>query len=202
MKYNDFRLKFYDYPLFKYVDILKKFPHDNELTIKQNLKFWVKKGLLERVVKGIYKFKEVKIEDEFYLASYLDQNSYVSLESALSFYGMIPEYPFSITSVTINKTKKISTSKGSFFYRKIKKELFFGFRIISKDKYFYQMALPEKALFDFIYLNQKQIKSRDYFQELRLFFPNFFSFKNFFALLKLLKNKKLVSDIKSYVDHK
>ncbi|MBU1423684.1 MAG: hypothetical protein KKG06_11005, partial [Bacteroidetes bacterium] len=83
MDFQTFRLKAKDYPLFKYVDLLKWFPDDNEQTIKQNLKFWVKKEQFERIIKGVYKLKETEIKDEFLLASYLDESSYISLESAL-----------------------------------------------------------------------------------------------------------------------
>lgn len=52
MDFQTFRLKTKGYPIFKYVDLLKWFPRDNEQTIKQNLKFWVKKHQLERIIKG------------------------------------------------------------------------------------------------------------------------------------------------------
>ena len=137
MDFQTFRLKAKDYPLFKYVDLLKWFPNDNEQTIKQNLKSWVKKELLERIIKGVYKLKETEIKEEFLLASYLDEGSYISLESALSFYGMIPEFPYSITSVTTKKTKKFTTNYGIFSYRKIKPDLFFGFKLVTGDSYLY-----------------------------------------------------------------
>jgi len=200
MDFQTFRLKTKDYPVFKYVDLLKWFPNDNEQTIKQNLKSWVKKELLERIMKGIYKLKETTIKDEFLLASYLDENSYISLESALSFYGMIPEYPYSITSVTTKKTKKIKTNYGIFSYRKIKTDLFFGFKLITGDNYLYRLATPEKALFDFIYLNQREIKSPDYFKEMRLFLPDNISWKKLSSLFLHLKNKVIISHLKSYVD--
>ena len=162
MDFQTFRLKTKDYPLFKFVDLLKWFPNDNEQTIKQNLKFWTRKKWLKRIIRGVYKLAESKIEDEFLVASYLNENSYVSLESALSYYGMITEIPYEITSVTTKKTKKYKTEYGIFSYRKIKINLFFGFKLISGDNYLYRMATPEKALFDFIYLNQKEIRTPNY----------------------------------------
>ncbi len=200
MDFQTFRLKAKDYPLFKYVDLLKWFPNDNEQTIKQNLKFWVKKELLERIMKGIYKLKETAIKDEFLLASYLDESSYISLESALSFYGMIPEFPYSITSVTTQKTKKFRTNYGILSYRKIKPDLFFGFKLITGNNYLYRLATPEKALFDLIYLNQREIKSPDYFKEMRLSLPNDISWKKLSSLLSHLKNKVIILHIKSYAD--
>ena len=201
MDFQTFRLKAKDYPVFKYIDLLKWFPNDNEQTIKQNLKSWVKKESLERIIKGIYKLKETEIKEEFLLASYLNQNSYISLESALSFYGMIPEYSYSITSVTTKKTKKFTTNYGVFSYRKIKSDLFFGFKLITGDHYLYRLAAPEKALFDFMYLNQREIKTPDYFKEMRLSLPNTISWKKLLSLFYHLKNKDIISYLKSYANH-
>jgi hypothetical protein len=201
MKFEQLRIKSQDYPLFRYVDILKWFPKDNEQTIKQNLKFWVKKNLLERVTRGVYKLKETKIEDEFLLASYFNENSYISLESALSYYGLIPEYPFAVTSVTTKKTKKIKTGYGLFIYRKIKPELFFGFKLVTGDNYLYRLALAEKAIFDFIYLNQAEIKSPDYFKEMRLSLSDKKLLNKLLPLLTRLKNLKIISHLKSYVNN-
>jgi len=200
MNFQQLRLKSQDYPLFRYVDILKWFPKDNEQTIKQNLKFWVKKNLLERVVRGVYKLKETKIKDEFLLASYFNENSYISLESALSYYGLIPEYPFAVTSITTKKTKKIKTIYGNFLYRKIKSELFFGFKLVSGDNYLYRLAIPEKAIFDFIYLNQSEIKNPDYFKEMRLSLSDRTLLNKILSLLAYLKNPNIISYLKSYVN--
>lgn len=201
MNFQQLRVKSLDYPLFRYIDVLKWFPKDNEQTIKQNLKFWVKKDLLERVTRGVYKLKETKIDDEFLLASYFDESSYISLESALSFYGLIPEYPFAVTSITIKKTKKIKTKYGLFIYRKIKPELFFGFKLVTGDNYLYKLATPEKAVFDFIYLNQAEIKTPDYFREMRLSLSDKKLLNKILSLLTSLKNPKIISYLKSYVNN-
>ena len=201
MDFQTFRLKTNDYPLFKFVDLLKWFPSDNEQTVKQNLKFWTRKKLLKRIIRGVYKLAESTIDDEFLIASYLNENSYVSLESALSTYGMIPEIPYGITSVTTKKTVKYKTEYGIFSYRKIKVNLFYGFKLISGDNFLYRMATPEKALFDFIYLNQKEIKTPNYFREMRLTFPKNFSWKELSSLASYLKNKVIISYLKSYADN-
>jgi len=200
MDLQSLRLKAINHLVFRYQDLLKWFPKDNEGTIKQNLKFWTKKGWLERVIKGVYKFKEKEIKDEFFLSFFFDQGSYISLESALSFYGMIPEYPYGVTAVTTSKTKKFKTKYGIFLYRKIKNDLFFGFKTIISDNFFYQIATPEKAFFDFIYLNQNQIKNAAYFEEMRLNFPKTFPWKKFFSWTEFIKNKKFISYLKKYAN--
>jgi predicted transcriptional regulator of viral defense system len=75
------------------------------------------------------------------------------LETALSFYGIIPEQAFAITAVTTIKTKTYKTLQGVFFYKTIKPKLFFGYRIIPQKGRPILMAELEKALLDLLYLN-------------------------------------------------
>jgi len=75
-----------------------------------------------------------------------------------------------------------------FFYRKIKTDLFFGFKTLSYDNFSYRIATLEKALFDFIYFNQRQIKDSSYFKEMRLNFPKDFLWKKFLSWLSLIKD--------------
>lgn len=201
MTFNKLQTKSRNHLLFRFSDILKWFPNDKESTIKQNLKRYVKKGLIERLVKGVYKLKETQINDEFFFSSFFDENSYISLESALSYYNLIPEYPYSVTAVSLKKTKRIKTPYGQFIYRKIKSSLFFGFKIISGDNYLYRLAHPEKALFDYIYLNQHQIKNYDYFTEMRLNIKKEIAEKTIFLLDNYLKNKLIISFFKKYVNN-
>ncbi len=193
MNIQDIRKKIGDVLVFKYADIFKWYPDANEQTVKQNLKYWIKKGWIERLKKGVYKFSDVKIKDEFVLAAFLDDGSYISLETALSFYNMLPEYPYEITSVTLGKTKRFRTKYGVFSFRHIKKELFFGFVQKQVEGGIVKIAEKEKALFDFLYLNSPEIKTVDYFEEMRLVLPKTFSFK------KLLEWRQFLSPAKQKV---
>ena len=104
--------------------------------------------------------------DVMIFATKIYQPSYISMETALSFYGIIPEAVFTTTSVTTRKTKEFKTPMGNFSYQKIKKEAFGGFETKNENGISYKLALPEKALIDFFYLNknildgsQEQFKS-------------------------------------------
>lgn len=201
MDFQSFRLKSSQTPLIRFNDVLKWFPQANEATIKQNLKYWVKKGLLERLCRGIYKLPETEITDEFAIASFLDTQSFISLESALSFYGMIPEYPYAVTSVTMQKTQSIKTNNGRFIFRKIKKELFFGFTQRQNGHFFYRIAEPEKAFFDFLYLNERDIKSSDYWREMRLSLAAGFSMDKLRSYYHFLRSSKSQETIEKYACH-
>lgn len=144
--------------IFYFNDVLKYFGKENPITIKNQLLRFSKKKLILRLKKGIYCFNQEKI-DELYLANILYQPSYISLESALNYYGIIPDIPQIVTSITPIKTKKIKTKQGNFYYAKIKKKLFFGFDIIFQNEYTIKIAKKEKALLDYFYI--RKIKKLD-----------------------------------------
>ena len=83
----------------------------------------------------------------------LGLTSYVSIHSALAFYGMIPEAVVQITSVTSLKTLNFSNEIGEYSYKSVKENLMFGFDLkpIADGRNF-QLARPEKALLDLLYL--------------------------------------------------
>jgi predicted transcriptional regulator of viral defense system len=104
----------------------------------------------------------------FLIANMMRRASYVSLQSALAYFEIIPEYVPITTSVTTVRSEEITTKVGRFQFRHIKKELFWGYQEIevsSGIKVF--IALPEKSLLDLIYLTP-QSDSIDYLEELRL----------------------------------
>lgn len=145
------------YPIFKLEDIFKWFSQANRRTVIFQLNQWTEKGLLERLKRGVYKLADYKIKDELILANFLYTPSYISLETALNYYGIIPDIPFTVTSVSTKKTSVFKLKKyGRFSYSHIKPALFFGFTTVIPEKnYAYNIALPEKALFDFLYLNSR-----------------------------------------------
>ncbi len=102
------------------------------------------------------------------LANLIYAPSYISLESALSTYGFIPEKTTSITSVCLGKGKKFSTSIGSFEYFHLKNTLYSKGVILYEifEKIFCLHASPEKCLFDFLYFREKKgefLNQADYF---------------------------------------
>ena len=79
--------------------------------------------------------------------------SYVSLESALNLYGLIPEMVFSPTAVSSKKTYMITTPVAMFIYKHIKPELMFGYTVERLKNTTYKVATIEKAFLDYLYLN-------------------------------------------------
>jgi hypothetical protein len=77
----------------------------------------------------------------------------VSLHTALAFYGIIPEAVVQITSVTTLKTASFNNDFGEYSYKSVKENLMFGYDLkpISDGRTF-QLARPEKALLDLLYL--------------------------------------------------
>jgi predicted transcriptional regulator of viral defense system len=104
-----------------------------------------------RLKKGIYVFSLLAPE-KFEIANKICQPSYISFESALSFYGIIPEIVYSITSATTKRPNSFGIGGINYEYYKLKKKLFFGCRLaeIRRKKVF--IAEKEKALLDYLYL--------------------------------------------------
>ena len=124
--------------------------------LRRQVREWVKKDYLIPLKRGLYIFSNQwrKIQPSvLFMANFLVLPSYVSLEQALGFYEIIPEKVTVITSVTTKKTKIFRNLVGSFEYRSIKEDLFFGFKKEIDNNQEFFIALPEKALLDFFYLN-------------------------------------------------
>ena len=129
---------------------------------------WVKKGYLLKIKNGIYIFKRdyEKIKGEE-IAAAIYQPSYLSLESALSAYGLIPEIVYSYVSVTGKTNRTFDNKFGHFIYRHLKPELFWGYREVRTISGWYLIAEPEKAIIDYLYLNLSKINSESDFENLR-----------------------------------
>lgn len=85
------------------------------------------------------------------IANHLLSPSYVSMYSALRYYGLIPETVYTTQSMTFKPSKQINTPIGNFSYAHIAKEVYsIGLRQIKEDGVSYIMASPEKALCDLI----------------------------------------------------
>lgn len=95
--------------------------------------------------------------EPFLIANHLRGPSYVSLESALSYWNMIPERAYEISSVTIKTSKIYRTPVGRYSYRHLKTPYYsYGIKSIEySPKQTLLVASPEKALCDKIVLTPK-----------------------------------------------
>lgn len=169
MNYTDFKNKCRIFPLILSKDLTAI--DKNKQSLRNQLYRWQKKKLLIEIKKGIYLLNENdrKINpSNSFLANQLYSPSYVSLEYALNFYGLIPEKTADITSLTTKKTMRIKNQLGNFIYQHIKPAAFRGFKA-AKDSsgLTFFIAEPEKAVVDFIYLNLARIRKgkSDIFKE-------------------------------------
>jgi predicted transcriptional regulator of viral defense system len=122
---------------------------------RNNFVRWTKKGLLLRLRKGFYTFPEYKSKPDypFFFANRIYRPSYISLHTALAFFGIIPEAVVQITSVTSLKTASFQNDFGEYEYKSVREELMFGYDIkpIANSRSL-QIARAEKALLDLLYL--------------------------------------------------
>jgi len=91
------------------------------------------------------------VDDPFVIATQIVEPSYVSLNSAMLFHGLIQQVPKAIECVTSRNTLK-HRNIGAV-YHKISEGLFFGYKRYSKANSYVFVAEPEKAVIDGIYLN-------------------------------------------------
>lgn len=113
-----------------------------------------KAQIVQKLIKGKYRFLFQPAND-YALANFLYQPSYISLESALSFYGIITSFPYQITSISIKPTKNIETNTKEFKYSQIERNLFWGYQ--KQDGFL--LAEKEKALLDYIYFVIKGLRN-------------------------------------------
>lgn len=123
-------------------------------TLKLQLHQWSKSGDLLRLRRGLYAFPE-KISNQAEVGPMIYGPSYISLESALHYHGLLPDVVFSLTLVTTKATRRFTTALGAFHYHHINKALFWGYDPDS------MMASKEKALVDYCYLYSGRLQSTE-----------------------------------------
>lgn len=166
MNYLEFKNRMFDIGCFNTQQVYTWKPDFD----RNNFVRWVNKGLLIRLRQGYYTFPEYINKSDFTLlfANRIYRPSYVSLHTALAFYGIIPEAVVQITSVTSLKTANFINNIGEYQYKSVKQELMFGYDIKPLPSgHSLQIAWPEKALLDLLYLNPFYKTNQDLI-ELRL----------------------------------
>ena len=136
---------------------------------------WTKSGRIYQLRRGLYAiappYQKVK-PHPFLIANRMQRASYVSGQSALAFYGLIPESVHATLSVTACRPERLETPLGVFVFRHIKPELLRGYRMttlygLKLPEQQAVVAIPEKALLDLVYL-QSGGDTLAYLRELRL----------------------------------
>jgi predicted transcriptional regulator of viral defense system len=154
--------------LFSLEDIKNFFPGEKLKTIKNNFIRWLSKGYFVRLKRDCYELVDKAaglVIPDLYVANRLYEPSYISLETALSIYSIIPDIAAGVTSVTTLPTRIFKNKYGSFFYRTCQKKNFLGYRLLFYEGFKVCIADKEKALVDFLYYRLRSGGSFDFPQE-------------------------------------
>ncbi len=169
MKFEELLTVVGDEPLFETGLLLAGEVDPND--VRRQLSRWVRGGRLHQLRRGLYAlappFQKTR-PHPFLVANRLVPGSYVSLQSALSHYALIPESVPVTTSVTVGRPGRWDTPLGTFDYRHVRSELLAGFRrtpLAGQQEAL--LATPEKAVLDLVYL-EPDGDSPAYLAELRL----------------------------------
>ncbi len=124
--------------------------------VRRQLSRWVQTGRVIQLRRGLYTLAapyQQSPPHPFLIANSLLPGSYVSLQSALAYYGLIPEYVAQTLSVTTQRPARWRNALGDFRFQHLASHLFFGYQQVSfssgQDAF---IALPEKALLDLVHL--------------------------------------------------
>lgn len=164
MKFDDLyrNLERNKYYVFSLSDIIAFYPHEKKDVVKIMVDRWKKKGWIAALKKGLYEltYPGDRIIPDLAIAGRLYSPSYVSLETALSNFSLIPEVSMAVTSVTTKPTRRFRNKHGLFIYRTVKKSVFTGYYVERSNGYDYLLAEPEKALVDYLYF--KTYRNKDF----------------------------------------
>ena len=162
MNFIHFKNSLRDFPVFSIADI--RAAHGG--FDRRRLSEWQKKGYIKKIVKGYYLFSDIEMNEGLLLtiANKIYKPSYISFETAMSHYRLIPESIYMITSASTKRTSLFETPLVRFSYRTIKPALFFGYSLLPGG---IKMAFMEKALLDYFYINPA-LRTEDDFASLRI----------------------------------
>ncbi|MGM0579808.1 MAG: type IV toxin-antitoxin system AbiEi family antitoxin domain-containing protein [Bacteroidota bacterium] len=191
MNYINFKQALQKFVVFSLTDIKKIFP-DFDL---RRLAEWQEKGYIKKIINRWYIFTDIDVKDQtlLWMANRIYSPSYISMEFALSYYGLIPEAVYTITSVSSRKTITFDTLFGTFAYRHLKPSLFFGYQIEEWEDFPVKLAQPEKVILDYLYLNPNLKTEKDW-KALRLNlnqYQELIDSKNLGTYLNLFESKAL-----------
>lgn len=197
MKWVDFLSVVREEPVFSTSVLLAG--QDSPTGIRRQLDRWVKSGKLVMLRRGVYRVATPYAHGllhPFAVANRLRKSSYVSLQSALAYYGMIPEHTPVTMSITTSRPEDLDTPDGRFVFRHVKTALFFGYvewEIAPGQSAV--IATPEKALLDLFYLTPGS-DAILYLEELRVEPSSAFDSVRFTDMALRMKSTKVLRAMK------
>lgn len=156
----DFRAKIKEYseiPISRHLilELLTDYKRPND-----KIRELIKSKHLIHLRRGLYSIGQnldLQPPEPYLIANHLRGPSYVSLETALAYWNMIPERTYEISSVTLKSSKSFNTMAGRFIYKNLKSPYYsFGIKKVEiSSKQTVMIASKEKALCDKIVLTPK-----------------------------------------------
>lgn len=168
-----FFTKFIEMPYFT-GEVIKS-AGEKDLIKENTLKSYIRRGMKRKEIiqlkRDIFVTREYfdrnknKRGYQFFLANHLLEGSYISLDTALDYYGLFPEGLGNVVnSVSYKTTREFINNVAYFKYKNIKKELFSDFKAVEIGEYTVLIAEVYKALFDYIYYKSDYL--RNYYKEI------------------------------------
>lgn len=143
-------------PIFTLASLKAIFGTTARITLSVIIKSLVDQEVLTMILPGLYHLT-TKPPDQFTIANFLVEPSYISFESALSYHGILSQFPYLITSATTKKAR-IKETHHTYQYHHLQPNLYFGYTYVNN----YLLATPEKALLDQLYLATKNYRLVDW----------------------------------------
>ena len=176
----------------------------NPDTLQVQLSRWIKAGRLIKLARGKYAlappYRKVDLPLE-HVANRLVYPSYVSMESALAWYDLIPEAVAIVTSVTTARPRVVENAVGTFRYRHIRRGLFWGFESTALQGQECVIASPEKAIIDLFYF-WSGVPTAEAIQEMRFQNVDRLDENRLLALARRTGVKKLIAGAKRLLQHR
>lgn len=205
MKFSEFQQIIEQYPLFTTNELRLILREKYDQNIKNQIKKWTDLNYLIKLKKSTYLLNKKEIIanlDLAYLATKIYYPSYISLEYALSYYGIIPEAVNTVTSITTRKTVNFKNKLGEYAYHHLSTKAFLGFVSKQNHNFTFQIAYPEKALADYLYFNRQNIiLNNNYWDSLRLNLSKNFKLSKLKIYSKYFNNKKLEKIIANFIQY-
>lgn len=155
MNFSRFQTELRPMLVFNSMDVQKIDPDFNTV----NLNNWQNKDYIIKLVKGLYTFADYKLDKEllYFAANKIIDPSYVTCESALSYYGIL-KIEDQIVSVNPLKTHTYKSQYRGFKFHKSVPSLMNNYELVEYNQHYFKIATPEKAIVDFFFFNPKYQK--------------------------------------------
>jgi len=152
------------------------------------------KGKIIKLKRGLYAVKKSYISP-YLIANMAYRPSYISFETALSYYHLIPETVYSVISATNKTSRDWTMQENNYIYRSLKKEAYTGYIIRTVENEQILIATAEKALADYCYFNYLG-KIKEWNNRLELKNIDWYQVKGY---LRFFGGEKLISFVKKYL---